>query len=161
MLFRSGARVPLATLEGLVSLAHTSGATHFVAEEVNTMEGGWAWCPDLATEDPALWHRLDWLGFEVRTADDELVAVVQLDLPRDRRRPDEARLSGIDRACAMTADAIAAARERDRLSSRMRMATTARDVLRRCSGRQSIPAILEGCRSAVLTGFREIGRAHV
>ncbi len=153
-----GTRLPLSVLEQLMADGTRVGAAALVRDLEPDDELSRVWWS--GPEDPAgddAWHPHDWLAVLARDADGDVVGVVQLDLPADGRRPVRHRLAELDRRCATAVRSLVAARERERLSAQARMARTARDVVRRSSGRQTISSILARSHAAVMKGFRARG----
>lgn len=142
-----GTRVPVETLEELMSRGTRVGDVAFV--------------PGLEIDDdcwhPRDWHPRDWLAAVARDPDGQVVGLVRLDVPADGRRPDPERLAEVDRRCSTAARSVVAARDRERLSARARMALTARNVVRSSSGHRSISSILASSHTAVMEGFRAQG----
>ncbi len=153
-----GTRLPLSVLEQLMSDGTRVGAAALVRdmEPDDELSRVWWSGPEDPTDNDA-WHPLDWLAVLAREADGEVVGVVQLDLPLDGRRPDRHRLAELDRRCDAAVRSLVAARERERLSAQARMARTARNVVRRSSGRQTIASLLARSHAAVMEGFRARG----
>ncbi len=150
-----GTRIPLSLLSAPLAAAGGSGPLRLVLEQDNDLDPGWFWLPQrLADPDDETWHPLDWLAFEVRDDQDALVALIHLDLPADRRRPDAERLADLERGCFVARGAVVAACERERLAAQARLAETARNVVRGASGRLGVPTILSRCHEAILEGFR-------
>lgn len=154
-----GTRLPLAVLEQLMTGGTRVGAAALVRrlEPDEDLSRVWWTSHEEPADDEESWHPHDWLAVLAHDDDGAVVGVVQLDLPLDGRRPDEHRLAELDRRCATAARSLVAARERERLSAQARMARTARDVVRRSAGRQTIPSILARSHTAVMEGFRARG----
>ncbi len=153
-----GTRVPLAVLEGLMTGGTRVGDVALVLELQPDDELSRVWWtrPSDVAGDRA-WQPHDWLAVLARDAAGEVVGLVQLDLPADGQRPDGDRLAELDRRCVTAARSVVAARDRERLAAQARMARTARDVVRRSRGRQTIPSILARSHTAVMEGFRAHG----
>ncbi|MDQ3628117.1 MAG: diguanylate cyclase [Actinomycetota bacterium] len=83
-----GRMTPLGELEKEFALAEHWGSLLFVPHDRVSAETAVGWIPDIPVPDsPDAWHPLDALFAPLRNRDGDLVGLVSVDLPGDRRRP--------------------------------------------------------------------------
>lgn len=74
-----------------LALGTALGDLVFVGHDIrDPTRDGYAWVPDIPVDDsPGAWHPHDALYAPLRDLDGELIAVLSVDLPRNRRVPDQ------------------------------------------------------------------------
>lgn len=154
-----GHRTPIAEIEQELMSAEHWGDLRFVPHErMNTPTEQLGWVPDLApSDDPAMWHPLDLLLAPFHDDQGRLRGLLSVDVPTDRRRPGEPLRRHLQRYAAYARRSVLAALERAELAQRVRLADTARRIVRAVSSELSIERIVEICQPAVTTGFDAVG----
>jgi signal transduction histidine kinase len=110
-----------------------------------------------AGDGPDAWHPLDLLTAPVYDDDGELRGLLSVDVPRDGRRPGPDQLMVLSKYAGVARTSVLLALEREDLAQRVRMATEAREIVRRALSERSLDLVLEACRSAVVDCFDAIG----
>ena len=108
-------------------------------------------------DGPDAWHPLDLLTAPVYDDDGELRGLLSVDVPSDGRRPGPDQLTVLSKYAGVARTSVLLALERERLAERVRMATEAREIVRRALSERSLDLVLEACRSAVVDCFDAIG----
>ena len=131
------------------------GPLCFVPEErvVDRLEDP-GWVPDVTPVDDAnAWKPLDFLFSPLRDDVGDPVGVLAVDLPADGLRPDEDRQRLLQRYAEYSAKAVNALLARERLTERLRLAETARSIVRTASAQLNLDRILADCQGAIVEGF--------
>ncbi len=114
-----GNRVPVAEFEDEFALAENWGALRFVPHErlpVDVQPTGWI--PDFEmVDEPDAWHPQDALFAPLYCPDNELIGMLSVDLPSDRRRPGPFQREVLEMYAAHAALAIHHARLVDKLAA--------------------------------------------
>jgi signal transduction histidine kinase len=110
-----------------------------------------------AGDGPDAWHPLDLLTAPVYDDEGELRGLLSVDVPRDGRRPGPDQLNVLSKYAGVARTSVLLALEREDLATRVRMATEAREIVRRALSERSLDLVLEACRSAVVDCFDAIG----
>lgn len=154
-----GRRTPIAKLLAELEKADDWGPLKFVPHErLDLGEGDWGWVPDLTPLDVAdAWHPLDLLVAPLRDHEGTLRGTLSIDLPADGRRPGPNQRRVLELYAEQAARAVLTALEREELAAQVRLADTARRIVRQASGQQSLDHILETSRTALVDGFRALG----
>ena len=150
-----GKRRALSTLEADIAMADWWGPLCFVPEErvVDRLEDP-GWVPDVTPVDDAnAWKPLDFLFSPLRDDVGDPVGVLAVDLPADGLRPDEDRQRLLQRYAEYSAKAVNALLARERLTERLRLAETARSIVRTASAQLNLDRILADCQGAIVEGF--------
>ncbi len=99
--------------ERLFASAEEWGSLRFISHQVSPAVEVPDWIPDIpASDDPQAWHPHDVLLAPLSTPDDELIGVLSVDLPTDRRRPGRWQRELLEMFAAQAAIAIDNARLR-------------------------------------------------
>ncbi|MCD6639244.1 MAG: hypothetical protein LT071_04955, partial [Nocardioides sp.] len=154
-----GHRTPIAEIEQELVTAEHWGDLRFVPHErMNTPIERLGWVPDLVpSDDPAMWHPLDLLLAPFYDDDGRLRGLLSVDVPTDLRRPSAARRELLQRYAAHARRSLLTGIERAELAQRVRLADTARRIVREVSSELSIERIMDICQPAVATGFDAVG----
>ena len=154
-----GRRTPIAKLMTELEKADDWGPLKFVPHErLDLGEGEWGWIPDVEPIEGAdAWHPMDLLVAPLRDQDGTLRGSLSIDLPADGRRPGPDQRRVLETYAEQAARAVLTALEREELSAQVRLADTARRIVRQASGQQSLDHILETSRPALVEGFRALG----
>ena len=150
-----GKRRALSTLEADIAMADWWGPLCFVPEErvVDRLEDP-GWVPDVTpVDDVNAWKPLDFLFSPLRDDVGDPVGVLAVDLPADGLRPDEDRQRLLQRYAEYSAKAVNALLARERLTERLRLAETARSIVRTASAQLNLDRILADCQGAIVEGF--------
>lgn len=116
------------------------------------------WVPDFVPQDgPDAWHPLDLLIAPLRDNAGDVVGLLSIDLPVSGRRPDVGQRSLLEKYAAQAERAVLVALERHELSEQIRLATTAREIVRNASVQLDIDDLLRQCGAALTQGFRAGG----
>ena len=117
---------------------------------------GWIGSYDVVdTEDP--WHPEDLLVALLDDPEGRLRAILAIDMPADGRRPDPERRAVLERFAAQAERAVVSALERARLADQLRLAESARDVIRHASSELDITSVLERAADALLASVEGSG----
>ncbi len=150
-----GKRRALSTLEADIAMADWWGPLCFVPEErvIDRLEDP-GWVPDvIPVDDVNAWKPLDFLFSPLRDDVGDPVGVLAVDLPADGLRPDEDRQRLLQRYAEYSAKAVNALLARERLTERLRLAETARSIVRTASAQLNLDRILADCQQAIVQGF--------
>lgn len=114
------------------------------------------WVPDIepVEDDPLAWHPLDLLAAPLLDESGELRGFLTVDLPEDGRRPGPERRRQLQMYADQAGRAIISAMERERQAEELRLADTARKIVRNASAQLNLDRILEECQKAIVDGFR-------
>ncbi|HTW15014.1 MAG TPA: HAMP domain-containing sensor histidine kinase [Nocardioides sp.] len=154
-----GSRTPIEGLLAELEKADDWGLLKFVPHErLDLGEGEWGWVPDIEPLDvPDAWHPMDLLVAPLRDHDGTLRGTLSIDLPADGRRPGPDQRRVLETYAEQAARAVLTALEREELAAQVRLADTARRIVRQASGQRSLEHILETSRPALVEGFRALG----
>ncbi|NYD40364.1 ATP-binding protein [Nocardioides panaciterrulae] len=155
-----GTRTPIDRLESEIAHADEWGLLRFVPHERLDFDQAapWGWVPDITPiEDPDAWHPLDLLIAPLYDEQGVLRGTLAIDLPEDGRRPGAARRQLLQRYAEMAGRAVVTAIEREKLSHQVRLAETAREVVRNASAQLRIESILGDVQEALVHGFQARG----
>ncbi|MDN4160735.1 sensor histidine kinase [Nocardioides abyssi] len=154
-----GRRTPLHLVTNELEVADDWGLLKFVPHErLQSDVETWGWVPDLdPLEGPDAWHPLDMLSAPLLDGDGAMRGLVSIDLPDDGLRPGPERRRLLERYAAQASRAVLRALEREELEEQVRLAETARQVVRRASRQRSLGRILEESSEALVEGFRALG----
>ncbi|WP_193609416.1 ATP-binding protein [Nocardioides lijunqiniae] len=149
---------PVSVIEDEVAKADDWGRFQFVPSDRSGAVGEWGWVPDFEPDEhPEAWHPLDLLIAPLRDDAGRIVGLLSIDLPTSGRRPDAAQRSLLEKYAAQAERALLVALERHELSEQIRLATTARKIVRSLSVQLPIDDLLVQAGSALSEGFRAGG----
>lgn len=154
-----GTRTPVTKLLRELEKADDWGLLKFVPHErLDLAEGDWGWVPDLVPLDVEdAWHPLDLLVAPLHDQDGTLRGTLSIDLPADGRRPRPDQRRVLETYAEQAVRAVLTALEREELAAQVRLADTARRIVRQAVGKQSLEHILETSRPALVDAFRAVG----
>ena len=156
---RGDAVTPMEVIHQDLAVADDWGRFQFVpSERAPEDTADWGWVPEVEpSDDPDAWQALDLLVAPLRNAQGEIVGLLSIDLPVDGRRPDADQRTLLERYAAQAERAVLVALERQALSEQIRLATTAREIVRNASVHLHIDDLLQQCGEALTHGFRAGG----
>lgn len=150
-----GTRTPIDALGEELESADDWGLFKFVPHERTSGDFPFSWIPDLPESDEAdAWHPLDLLLAPLLDAEGRLRGTLSIDMPTSGRRPDAAQRQMLEKYAEQTRRAVLTALEREHLAEQLRLAQTARDIVRRASAELDVARLLEVARHALAEGFR-------
>jgi signal transduction histidine kinase len=154
-----GTRLPVEVLEKELEKSDDWGDLRFVPHDrVGDEVLDYSHVPDLEPVDgPDGWHPLDLLAAPLYDADGELRGLLTVDAPVDGRRPGPRQREVLARYAGVARSSVMLALEREELGERVRMATEAREMVRRAMGEPSLERVIEACRAAVVSSFDAVG----
>lgn len=154
-----GHRTPIEEIERELDTAEEWGDLRFVPHERMSIEvEELGWVPDLEpSDDPDAWHPLDLLLAPIHDEHQRLRGLLSVDVPHDRRRPSAAQREQLQRYARQTRRSVLTAVERAEFAEQVRLADTARRIVRQVSSELSIGRIVEICQPAVTAGFNAVG----
>lgn len=154
-----GTLVPTEVIENEIAIAETWGAWRFVPHErINRGMLDYSHVPDITPLDGEdAWHPLDSLFAPLYDDAGVLRGRLGVDHPRDGRIPGPDTLRVLTEYAGVARTLVLLALEREELAERVRMASQARDIVRRALGQPTLELVLEACRSALVTCFDAVG----
>ncbi|MGY2701497.1 sensor histidine kinase [Nocardioides sp. HB32] len=156
-----GRRTPIDQLSREIAKADDWGLFRFVPHERLDPSAGeqWGWVPDIDPIDdaPDAWHPLDLLTAPLYDDGGVLRGTLAIDLPVDGRRPGEGQRGVLNTYAEQARQAVIVALERETLSEQVRMAETARRIVRRATAQLSMDRVVEDSREALVEGFNAAG----
>ena len=151
----AGTRTPIDALAAEVENADDWGLFKFVPHERTSGDFPFSWIPDLPASDEAdAWHPLDLLLAPLLDAEGRLRGTLSIDVPTSGRRPDAAQRQMLEKYADQARRAVLTALEREQLAEQLRLAATARDIVRRASAELDVARLLEVTQRALADGFR-------
>ncbi|WP_432477691.1 sensor histidine kinase [Nocardioides sp. GXQ0305] len=157
-----GRRTPLKSLLLEIEKAEVWGQFRFLPHELLETqevgeEYGWA-VPDIEPIDaPDAWHPLDLLVALLHDDQGTLRGTLAIDLPDDGRRPGPEQRRLLERFAAQAGRAVVTALEREELAEQVRLAETARTIVRQANAQEGLDRILQDCQQGLVEGFRSRG----
>ena len=150
-----GARMPLAEVLTEASAGDTWGRFTFVAHAIaETGVREWEWVPDIQPVDhPDAWHPYDLLIATLCDDEGRPRGTLSIDIPPDGLRPQLDHQPLLETYAEQAERALLAALEREELAEQVRLADTARRLVRDALGQRSLTRILETCQGALMEGF--------
>ena len=156
-----GRRTPVDQLSREIEKADDWGLFRFVPHERLDPSAGeqWGWVPDIEPIDdtPDAWHPLDLLIAPLYDDDGALRGTLAIDLPVDGRRPGTAQRAVLNTYAEQARQAVIVALEREALAEKVRMAETARRIVRRATAQLRMDRIVEDSCEALVEGFNAAG----
>jgi signal transduction histidine kinase len=140
-----GRRVALTELENEFAIAEDWGLLKFVPHDRLPEDAEYSWVPaDFEQVDgPDAWHPLDALYALLNGPTGELLGMLSVDLPVDRRRPNALTRQVLEMYAVQAGLAIHHAQERARLQERVRLAGANRTIVETASREEDLPKILD------------------
>jgi signal transduction histidine kinase len=117
---------------------------------------GWVGTYEVVDAEDA-WRPEDLLVALLRDPEGRLRASLSIDIPDDGRRPGPERRAELERFAAQAERAVVSALERARLADQLRLAESARDVLRHASTELDAASVLERTGDALLASTGSAG----
>lgn len=157
---RLGSASPLNAMGVAFSLGAEYGAFTFVAQEWFTDEAAermatYGWVPALPeSDDPGAWHPMDMLVARIVSDRGDVRALLYLDEPLSGRRLSPADLDRLADEMQLPLRAVLTTIEREELSQQVRLARTAREVVRTASSHLGYRELLAQTRQHLADGFR-------
>jgi signal transduction histidine kinase len=150
---------PMQIIHDEVARADDWGRFKFVPHDrVGGPSADYGWVPDFVPRDgPDAWHPLDLLIAPLCDDAGDVVGLLSIDLPVSGRRPDVVQRALLEKYAAQAERAVLVALERHALSEQIRLATTAREIVRNASVQLHIDNLLKQCGAALTQGFRAGG----
>lgn len=154
-----GTRTPVADLLEEIADADDWGTFRFLPHDrIDPAKVDLGWVPDLVPLDAAdAWHPLDLLVAPLWGPDGELLGTLGIDLPVDGRRPGPPQRRILDAYAEQAARAVLTALEREVLAEQVRLADTARAIVRSMSSELSMETLLAACNEAMVEAFGAVG----
>lgn len=154
-----GHRTPIADIQAEISNSEAWGALRFVPHErmgIDTENLGWI--PDIeVSDDPDAWHPLDLLLAPFYGEDGQLRGIMSMDVPTDGKRPRPETRRQLQKYVEQAGRAVIAAHDRARLAEQVRLAETAREVIRRASAENTLEGVFDYVQKALVEGFNARG----
>ena len=157
-----GRRTPLDNLLTELQQAEDWGLFKFLPHELLAVEDvadayGWV-VPDVEVVDaPDAWHPLDMLIALLHDDHGTLRGTLAIDLPDDGRRPGPEQRRLLERFAAQAGRAVVTSLEREELAEQVRLAETARTIVRNANAKDGLARILSDCQQGLVEGFRSQG----
>lgn len=151
---------PFAAIKPALSLGAEYGDWTFVAQEWLTPEARrllteYCWIPEITdTDDPDQWRALDILVARIVDDRGHLRALMYLDEPVSAARPGPTRLRSLAQETQLSLRAVLTAIEREELGQQLRLAGTAREVVRAASSHSGYVDLLSSAHDHLVAGFR-------
>lgn len=154
-----GRRVPVAFIEDELALADDWGVWRFVPHDRASAEAlEYSHIPDVSPLDgDDAWHPLDLLAAPILDDEGRLRGLLSVDSPRDGRLPGPEKLEVLTQYAGVARTLVLLALEREELSERVRLASEAREIVRKALGEPTLELVLEACRHAVVSCFDAVG----
>jgi signal transduction histidine kinase len=154
-----GHRTPVSEIQAEIDNADHWGKLCFVPHErMGIDQSDLGWVPDLeVSDDPDAWHPLDLLLAPFYGDDGQMRGLMSIDVPLDGRRPGPAKREQLQRYAVQAGRAVLTAHDRANLSDQLRLAATARQVVRQASSGTDFEAIFEVVHPALMHGFSASG----
>lgn len=152
-----GTRWPIAHLEDLLDVAEDWGRFQYVPHD-RARQGNWAWVREAApVEGEDAWHPNDGALAPIHDVCGRLVGAISVDDPRTGRLPDAAQRRVMDKYAAEAAKVVLSALERETFERRLKLAESARLLVRTASRHLSLDALLAETGPAFLEAFAASG----
>jgi signal transduction histidine kinase len=157
-----GRRTPLASLLMELKKAEVWGQFRFLPHELletEDVENAYGWVvPDIEPIDaPDAWHPLDLLVALLHDDRGVLRGTLALDLPENGRRPGEDQRALLEKFATMAGRAVVTTLEREELAEQVRLADTARTIVRNASAQHDLDTVLADLQVGLAEGFRARG----
>jgi signal transduction histidine kinase len=155
----TGARTPITNMLDEIALADDWGAFRFLPHDrIDPSNDNLGWVPDVEPLDVEdAWHPLDLLVAPLHDDEGQLIGMLSIDLPVDGRRPGPEQRRILDAYAGQAARAVLSALERELLAEQVRLAETAREIVRSMATELTMETLLAACNEAMVEGFRAAG----
>ncbi len=157
-----GRRTPLASLLEEIQQAEIWGQFRFLPHEKlqdKDVANAYGWVvPDIEPIDaPDAWHPLDLLVALLYDDAGVLRGTLAIDLPENGRRPGPEQRRLLEKFAVQAARTVVTTLEREQLAEQVRLAQTARSIVREASAQRELAEILGECQQGLVEGFRSHG----
>lgn len=154
-----GTTSPASSMEGELADADVWGVWRFVPHERASVEAlEYSHIPDVTPIEGAdAWHPLDLLAAPLFDDDGRLRGVLSVDSPRNGRLPGPQQLAVLTQYADVARTLVLLALEREELNERVRMASEAREIVRRALGEPTLKLVVEACQSTIMESFDAVG----
>lgn len=154
-----GSRATRESMLAELARADDWGLFKFVPHErLTDPDETFGWVPEFEPlEGEEAWHPLDMLVAPLVDTTGTMRGFLSIDLPEDGLRPSLGHRRLLDRYAGQAGRAVITALERESLAEQLRLATAARDVVRKASRELDIKTLLLDCQPALVSGFRSAG----
>ena len=154
-----GTTSPASTMEEELAGADVWGVWRFVPHERASVEAlEYSHIPDVTPLEGAdAWHPLDLLAAPLVDDGGRLRGVLSVDSPRNGRLPGPDQLAVLTQYADVARTLVLLALEREELNERVRMASEAREIVRRALGEPTLRLVVEACRSTIVESFDAVG----
>ena len=148
-------RIPLTEILAEFDIADEWGRLRFVPHDRLEPDATASWVPDLVPLDtPDAWHPLDALYAPLHGPNGDLLGVLSVDVPIDRRRPSVLGRQVLEMYAVQAGLAIHHAQERARLNERVRLGSAVRAVVETATHELDLAAVMAGAFRPLAAGFR-------
>ena len=148
-------RIPLVEILAEFDIAEPWGLLKFVPHDRLEADAETSWVPDIEPLDvPDAWHPLDALYAPLEGPTGELVGVLSVDVPVNRRRPGPLARQVLEMYAVQAGLAIHHAQERARLNERIRLGAAVRTILETASRELDLHTIIDESFGPLSDGFR-------
>ena len=148
-------RIPLIEILTEFDIAESWGMLKFVPHDRLEADAVTSWVPDIEPLDvPDAWHPLDALYAPLEGPTGELVGVLSVDVPVNRRRPGPLARQVLEMYAVQAGLAIHHAQERARLNERIRLGAAVRTILETASRELDLQTIIDDSFVPLADGFR-------
>jgi signal transduction histidine kinase len=148
-------RIPLSEILAEFDIAEEWGLLRFVPHDRLDPDTLTSWIPDIEPLDvPDAWHPLDALYAPLNGPTGELVGVLSVDVPVNRRRPSPLARQVLEMFAVQAGLAIHHAQEWARLTERVRLGAAVRTVVETVSRELDLQAIIDASFGPLSDGFR-------
>ncbi len=148
-------RIPLTEILSEFDIADEWGRLRFVPHDRLEPDATASWVPDMVPLDtPDAWHPLDALYAPLHGPNGDLLGVLSVDVPIDRRRPGVLGRQVLEMYAVQAGLAIHHAQERARLNERVRLASAVRAVVETATHELDLAAVMAGAFQPLAAGFR-------
>ena len=157
-----GRRTPLPSLLMEISKAEVWGHFRFLPHELletQDVQDTYGWVvPDIEPIDaPDAWHPLDLLVALLHDDQGVLRGTLAIDLPHNGRRPGPEQRRMLEKFAVQAGRTVVTTLEREELSEQVRLAETARQIVRGASAQHDLSQVLGECQVGLVEGFRSQG----
>lgn len=157
-----GRRTALASLLKEIEKAEVWGLFRFLPHELletQEVENTYGWIvPDIEVIDaPDAWHPLDLLVALLYDDHGVLRGTLAIDVPENGRRPGPEQRRMLEKFAVQAGRTVVTTLEREELAEQVRLAETARTIVREANTHHGLDTILADCQQGLLDGFRSQG----
>lgn len=157
-----GRRTPLPSLLRELAKAEVWGQFRFLPHELletQDVENAYGWVvTDFEPIDaPDAWHPLDLLVALLHDDEGVLRGTLAIDVPGNGRRPGPEQRRMLEKFAEQASRTVVTTLEREELAEQVRLAETARAIVREANPHHGLDTILADCQQGLLDGFRSQG----